>query len=453
MKTQAKPQPAPLPASKSAGEPVLPRVFAGFFGLVLGLTIMKFGNPIILEKMIEWPTNIYEWIFNSWPVVIAHWLLVGVTVLGLFVATWKTEAPRIVVVLPVVWLVWQFIAATQSVSPQLSDATLIHFATCVICFYLGLFALGRVKLLGLFWAGLMLGLFVALASGFEQHFGGLAEARKMFYADNPDLTNVPKSMILKIESNRIFGTLFYPNALAGVILMLLPMTLVVLWSLKERFTAGARLFLVTVAGGAALACLFWSGSKGGWLLFLIIGLVAVLFMPFKRQLKVLLIACVLVLGLAGFFAKYMGFFKKGAPSVMARGDYWRAAVQTTRERPVFGTGPGTFAIPYARLKKPESEMARLTHNDYLQQASDSGVPGFLAYAAMIVGSLWVSFRRVGLRESWLKLAVWLGVLAWAMQSFVEFGLYVPALAWPAFALMGWLLAQTSKPIDTAPANP
>ncbi|MDB6023564.1 MAG: O-antigen polymerase, partial [Pedosphaera sp.] len=36
-------------------------------------------------------------------------------------------------------------------------------------------------------------------------------------------------------------------------------------------------------------------------------------------------------------------------------------------------------------------------------------------------------------------AVWLGVLGWALQSFVEFGLYIPALAWPAFGFMGWLL--------------
>ncbi len=44
-------------------------------------------------------------------------------------------------------------------------------------------------------------------------------------------------------------------------------------------------------------------------------------------------------------------------------------------------------------------------------------------------------------EDWLTFAVWLGVLGWALHSFAEFGLYVPALAWTAFAFLGWLLGR------------
>ena len=44
-------------------------------------------------------------------------------------------------------------------------------------------------------------------------------------------------------------------------------------------------------------------------------------------------------------------------------------------------------------------------------------------------------------EDWLTFAVWLGVLGWALQGFAEFGLYIPALAWTAFALLGWLLGK------------
>ncbi len=450
MKTQARPHAATTPVEKS-GEPLLPGIFAGLFGALLGLSLAKFGNPVILEKMIDWPTNIFEWIFNPWPVVIAYWLLAGVTVVGLAVARWKTAAPAWIAALPLVWLIWEIIAGTQTISNRLTHPTLIHFATCVVCFYLGLLSLGRVRQLWPFWIGIFAGFAIALASGFEQHFGGLAESRRMFYLYNPDLSAVPKALLEKMKTNRIFGTLFYPNALAGVILLLLPATLAVLWSWQARLTAGARGFLMTVAGFAALACLYWSGSKGGWLLLLAMGFVGILFLPFKRQLKLLLIGGVLVMGLAGFFVKYSGFFKRGAPSVVARGDYWRAALQTVKEKPLFGTGPGTFALAYEKVKKPGSEMARLTHNDYLQQASDSGVPGFLAYTALVVCVLYHIFRKARLRESWLRLAVWLGVLGWALQGVVEFGLYIPALAWPAFCLMGWLLAQNPKPIDTKPA--
>src|SRR5439155_2143972 len=111
---------------------------------------------------------------------------------------------------------------------------------------------------------------------------------------------------------------------------------------------------------------------GGWLLLLLQGLVLLLRLPLSRKLKIAFLAAVLIAGLAGFFVKYSGFFQKGATSVIARFDYWRAAIQTVKQRPLFGTGPGTFAIPYQKLKAPEAEMSRLVHNDYLEQASDSG---------------------------------------------------------------------------------
>jgi O-antigen ligase len=151
---------------------------------------------------------------------------------------------------------------------------------------------------------------------------------------------------------------------------------------------------------------------------------------------VAIVAAVLAAGLAGFCWKYSAFFKKGATSVSARFDYWRAAIQTTGEHPLFGTGPGTFAIPYQRLKRPESEMTRLVHNDYLEQATDSGFIGAALYTLLFAWGLTGSYKRV--YGDALAFGVWLGVLGWALQGFFEFGLYIPAIAWPAFAFLGWL---------------
>src|SRR5258708_39161466 len=117
-------------------------------------------------------------------------------------------------------------------------------------------------------------------------------------------------------------------------------------------------------------------------------------------------------------------------------------------------------------------MARLVHNDYLDQASDSGIPGSLLYATFIVVALGWTFRRLaplstalnrGAQttrangsnlEGWQIFAIWLGVLGWSLQSLLEFGLYLPALAWPALTLIGWLLGTVAhsaqhKPIDNA----
>jgi O-antigen ligase len=247
---------------------------------------------------------------------------------------------------------------------------------------------------------------------------------------------VPVEYLKKITSTRIFGTLFYPNTLAGFLLLILPVLLTVTWRAETRFTRGARIFLVACIAAGGLACLFWSGSKGGWLLMLLLGGLGVLRLNFARQAKIAIVCAALVLGLAGFFYKYAGFFRKGATSVVARFDYWEAAGKTALKNPWTGTGPGTFSVSYRAIKRPESEMARLAHNDYVQQASDCGFPAAVLYLA---------FVGIGLRRSWLiarlnpiDFALWLGVLGWALQSFIEFNLYIPALAWTSFIFLGWL---------------
>ena len=255
---------------------------------------------------------------------------------------------------------------------------------------------------------------------------------------------VPPDYLKRMSSDRIFSTLLYPNVLAGALLLLLPPALAALWQLRGVLTPAARWFLIGLVGTAGLACLYWSGSKGGWLLMLLLGLVALLRLPFSQRLKVVLVTGVVVTGLAGFFVRHASFFRKGATSVSARFDYWQAAVHTAKDKPLLGTGPGAFGIAYEQIKRPESEMAWLVHNDYLEQACDSGLVGALAYVVFIAGALALTFPRPGRApttqtEDWLTFAVWLGVLGWSLQGFIEFGLYIPALAWPAFTFLGWLL--------------
>jgi O-antigen ligase len=358
------------------------------------------------------------------------------------------NAPRWLVALPLVWLAWQFVSATHTVNATLTRATLSHFVSCVACFYCGFFALGRRARMGVFFAGPMIGLVIVILAGIDQRFGGLEETRRYFFAYlYPQNPHVPPEFLKKISSNRIFSTLFYPNALAGVLLLWLPATLAVIWNKATRLTPGARGFLVVLVSAGGLACLYWSGSKGGWLLMLFLGLMALLQLPFASRWKLALVGLVLVCGLVGFGLKYAGFFRKGATSVSARFDYWRAAAQTAAANPVFGTGPGTFAIPYQQIKRPESEMAKLTHNDYLQQASDSGLIGFATYATFMAWGLIRSRPRFVRQNELVQFAVWLGLLGWALQGCLEFGLYIPALSWSGFAMMGWLLAAAGKPFD------
>ena len=440
-------------AGPKAGNDDLARIFAVFFGILLGLALLKFVNPAVFDKLVEWPTNGYEWVINPWPVVTGYWLLAAIAMIGLFVVRRDITAPRWLTALPLVWLGWQLASATHTVDAELTRSTLKHFASCVACFYLGFFAMASLRNPVHFLVPICCAFLVVLTVGIEQRFGGLEASRQYFMTYvYPQMTSVPEDYLKRLSSDRIFSTQFYPNALAGVVLLLLPAALAVIWQSRRWLTVGARSLLVGVVGLAALACLYWSGSKGGWLLMLVLGLVALLHLRFSKQLKVALVGVFLVAGLAGFTLKYARFFQRGATSVSARFDYWEAAARTTISNPVFGTGPGTFGVAYKAIKRPESEMSRLTHNDYLQQASDSGLLGFLAFVAFIAGSLIYSKPKPGNgggAESLLRFSIWLGVLGWALQRLLEFGLYIPALAWCGFGWIGWLVS-TAKPIDKLP---
>ncbi len=419
------------------------RWFAGAAGALLGLTLLKFGNPVIMAGLVERPTNWLELVIAPWPVSWGYTLLALVALSALPVWQWETCAPKWALVLPAAWLCWEVAAGLHTVDVALSKATLKQFTACVVWFYLGVFALARVRRMGFFWLGLCAGFAVVLAAGWQQHFGGLEETRKFFY-QMPNWQSYPPEFIKKVSSDRIYSTLFYPNTLAGVIVLLLPVTLAGAWRLGAE--PGARVALTGLLGAAALACLYWSGSKAGWLILLGVGLVWFMNLEWPRRLKLALVAVVLAAGLTGFFVKYAGYFARGATSVGARFDYWRAAAQLLREQPVFGTGPGTFAVGYKRLKAPDAEMAKLAHNDYLQQGSDSGLVGLVAYGAMILGSVGVLYRKRR-ADDWAWFPVWLGVCGAAVQGFVEFGLFIPAVAWLEFLFLGWLWGTARNDVD------
>jgi len=442
-------QPTTAPEAPAAPSLIYPLVA----GLFFFITILKLGSPTITDGFIKAPVNMEAIIFEnqSWPPHWGFWLFVSVALAGVFAIEWNRTKLHWVLALPLIWLGWEFVSATQTVSPALTKVTLTHFTECVGLFYLGFFARKGMSNPWPIWLGMGLALCVAMRTGLEQHFGGFEATRKMM-KESPELLGVDPRMLTnpdwlkRMASNRIFGTFGgYPNSLAGGLELLLPLTLVFVWRVTPKVRKPIRVLFVLILGGCGLGCLYWSGSKAGWLVALVMGLVALGHSALPLKWKRCLICGVLIAGVAGFAVKYVGFFQKERNSVGARFVYWRAAVTVIKHHPWLGTGPGTFQIPFAQLKRPDDEMAKLCHNDYLEQASDSGVFGFLSYTGMIMTIL-AFLYRYRVRTSpliWLNFAVWLGILGLCMHSVVEFHLYVAALAWPMFFLCGWLMSRNN----------
>lgn len=366
--------------------------------------------------------------------------------MGLALARKPGRVPRWCWLLPTIWFVWQVAAAVWTIESSLTAAALKHFAGCLGCFLVGLLSLGRLKDARLFILGLLVGLVFTLVVGWHQHFWGLEEMRKHFSVYVlPKLNQVPPELLKRIESRRIFGTFVYSNALAGCVILLLPGLVTFCWRCCDRWAPLAGRAGAVCLGVAGAACLFWTGSKAGWLIAVLMVVVWSARWPIPRRMKVAMGLVVLTIGVAVFLWRFESYFAKGATSVGARFQYWAAAARAFNQSPVVGTGPGTFGAFYRKVKPPEAEMAQLAHNDYLEQASDSGLVGGVCYAAFWVGSLFV--LGISWRADALGFAFWLGLLGWALQGLVEFGLYIPGMAWPAFTILGWLWCRIGNGLD------
>jgi O-antigen ligase len=433
-------------------------LFMALAGLFFFVAVTKLGIPVILDDLIVPPSDWQDAMFGySWRVKWGYWLMIPVFAAGLFAIRRKPLPAKWpwLLVLPLLWLGWQFVAASGTVSPPLTRQTLAHFSACVGFFYLGFFALRGIGNPWPVWAGLALALCWVLHGAMVQHFGGLEATRKWFQETKgiylpAEMRANPESMktyLARLNSDRVSGTFMYPNALAGGILLLLPASLVFLWRAAPKLRASLRWLFVVMFGGCGMACLYWSGSKAAWLIMVLLGVIALVRLPMRMALKRFLVYGLLVVGLAGFTVKYVQSAERGKTSMVARIVYWKAAIQTARDHPLIGTGPGTFAVAYGRIKTKDSEMARLAHNDFIEQASDSGIIGFLTYAGLITASIYYAYRyrisKIGVNQT-IRFAVFLGLLGLFLHSLMEFHLYYPALAWPAFLLLGWLLGQNDE---------
>jgi hypothetical protein len=448
--------------------------YALAFGLFLGLAIWKFGNPVILDQKISTPDSLSDLWNDAWPTHWANWIFLPLAIVGailVFPKNLRWPRSKWLWLLPLLWFGWQLFSATQTVDADLTAATLWQFFGCAACYFLGVFLFGNQRALNFLLMGILAAFAFCLVKAIDQRLFEFPQSRQLLMeGEHAGWTNIPPEMfsemkrdnvivvtngamvanpaiLLKFAKARVNGTLVYPNALAGIILLLFPVSLALAFISTCKMKPAIRIAaiaLIIFLGGAGL---LWSGSKFGWLIAIAMGGLYLLRLRWLAKLKIAAFAVVIILGLGIFTVRFHSYFSAGATSVGARFDYWRAAIQTTCTHPLLGTGPGTFQRPYAQLKSPESEMARLAHNDYLEQFSDSGIAGGIFYAAWIFFALATIGRRVWKSENQITFAILAGLLGWFVQGVGEFSLFIPALAWTAFVLLGSLLALTANPFD------
>jgi len=159
--------------------------------------------------------------------------------------------------------------------------------------------------------------------------------------------------------------------------------------------------------------------------------------------------------IAGVFwmAQRSGLVGLGTESLSARGDYWRGAIAIARDHPWLGTGPGTFGSIYPKYKIAATEEAQMVHNNFLQMWCDSGVVGFLTFALLWLVAVRDAFQLARQRlYDPAAIAVCAALAGWVVHSLIDFDLYIPGVAMPAFLLLGVLQGLKELP-QTRPVIP
>jgi len=84
---------------------------------------------------------------------------------------------------------------------------------------------------------------------------------------------------------------------------------------------------------------------------------------------------------------------KQTDGIDARFEYFRQAIMAIKERPFFGSGPGTFYLQSMRLQKTTGFYSRYSHNSMLHEASEVGIIGLLLESFIVIWCF-VHFIRV-----------------------------------------------------------
>lgn len=268
----------------------------------------------------------------------------------------------------------------------------------------------------------------------------------------------------------------HPNELGGTVLFFLPVALSLVlgrriegsWaSLAAR--TGALLLSVVLA-----IVLVLSQSRSAWMGGLA-GLAIVAVLRWRRARWPIVALTLALLAWLWIMAPTL-WVEMGQPgpdsrtvfdpgSLAERSGPWVRALDMVGQFPITGSGLGAFRqmahlfgpVP---LAKADPDIAH-AHNVFLQVAVDVGIPGLVAYVALLGTALWCAVQVLRRGEVGLS-ALAIGIVG-SLVAFHVYGLAdtialgaKPGLAFwllLALAAAAWGVGQTSEPADEGPATP
>lgn len=267
----------------------------------------------------------------------------------------------------------------------------------------------------------------------------------------------------KLSVSAPFGTFVNRNHFAGYAEMVAPLALTFAVYRRSRGDDVRIFFLISAV--LIFLALVLSGSRGGWLSGIAV-MVCFGLLAFKKlsgsesraSLAGLLVIPVLVA--AGVW--WMGVDPLADRLVandqeveqfknIGRFSIWKNTLKIIRERPLAGTGFGTYEVAYPRWDSSDGRFrVEQAHNDYLQCLAELGLVGGLIVLAFLGWFFYRMLKEIQDRSHsnqvrWIKIGCLCGIVGLLVHSFVDFNLQIPSNAFYFVLLAGLATADTRVP--------
>ena len=276
-------------------------------------------------------------------------------------------------------------------------------------------------------AAFMIGVIITAINGYYQYFFGFDVMKNFLQSQLEAGIQVPESIQIKLTDTRITGFMASPNALAGALLITLPLLFYFggRWGkMFEPAKVSIVLFRgcgIILLGGALILC----RSRSVFITLIFAGALAVFSAPFvKRKIKIIAAVAVVLLLLGGacFALKY----GRGFGSIAERADYLRTSAVLTLENPLSGAGWGGFFFRHMQMKfTATDEAARDPHNIVAAFAGQSGVvSGIVVLAALLLPLMMLWKERFA--GNWKCTVFWSG-LFFTLHILMDCDMHIPAI--------------------------
>ncbi len=270
--------------------------------------------------------------------------------------------------------------------------------------------------------------------------------------------------------NLLFGPYVNPNHFAGLMEMLIPVSVFYIAERHQKRSLSLVVWLV-VGAAVAVASLLLSGSRGGLLALLAELVIAVAVLSKAGRMRrsfAAMVAAMILLAVLLFTWVDPGFVaqKLGRMVTSDNNSIWlewadfrkvvaRDSMRIVLDHPVSGVGLGNFETAYPRYQTFPSELwIDYAHNDYVQAITETGLAGallILLAVVLFVRQAIATPARGSIPEGgWIRLGAALGCCGMLVHSFFDFNLHIPAnAAW--FAVLA-ALAISNVPISPTRTN-